>query len=239
MSMRFASESVHCSVDDEDFDMYLYVKSEKIKGVTSASDGGEGDDHAQSEDGRVVSYGQLSALAALSAAKNPSTAAGDQHNNSRTSNNTSPSSNSASNRWSSNTQQPPPVNSNPPASFDQQQALSIGQTLVRKLIKTVTRYSDAHGLDREHEIREFLSPIEARCQMRNEKAALKQLLPAYAGYTLSLVTGNPLPLLIGAVALTQPDPMHDENSNVSGFRAVGGRAGDMETTGLLDECESD
>ena len=117
--------------------------------------------------------------------------------------------------------------------------LSIGQTLCRKLLKTITRYCDTHNLDRQTEVAEFLNPIEKRCRMRNEKAALQQLLPAYAGYTLSLVTGNPLPLLIGAAALTGPDPMVEENSNVVGFRARGGRVGDMETAGLLDECDSD
>ncbi|KAL3784236.1 hypothetical protein HJC23_013523 [Cyclotella cryptica] len=117
--------------------------------------------------------------------------------------------------------------------------LSIGQTLCRKLLKTVTKYAESHSLDRHREIRELLDPVEKRCQIRNEQAALKQLLPAYAGYTLSLVTGNPLPLLIGAAALVGNDPMVEENENVHGFRGMGGRTADLETVGLLDECEDD
>lgn len=241
---RYPEDVVKGEIDDEDFTAYLYVKIGSGRPAASGQDGAadrEGDDHAQSqpEDERVA-YGQLSALAALSAAKNPSTAAADQTNTSASAGSSNPSSargtKSACNSRSSNPQQP---TDGPPAAADQTPTYSIGQALVRKLIKTVTRYSDAHGLDREHEIREFLSPIETRCQLRNEQAALKQLLPAYAGYTLSLVTGNPLPLLIGAVALAQRDPMQDENSNVSGFRTAGGRAGDLETAGLLDECESE
>ena len=88
-------------------------------------------------------------------------------------------------------------------------------------------------------MREFLAPVERRCQQRNEKAALQQLLPAYGGYALSIVTGNPLPLLIGAAALTQPDKMAQENQNVVGFRGQGGRTADVERAGLLDEVDSD
>eukprot|EP00804_Cyclotella_cryptica_P010933 CCRYP_016677-RB/>CCRYP_016677-RB protein AED:0.09 eAED:0.09 QI:0/0/0/1/0/0/3/0/293 len=157
----------------------------------------------------AVSYAQLSALLALSAEKNPSTAAQER---------ASPSSNNNNN------------NNN---------QLSIGQTLCRKLLKTVTKYAESHSLDRHREIRELLDPVEKRCQIRNEQAALKQLLPAYAGYTLSLVTGNPLPLLIGAAALVGNDPMVEENENVHGFRGMGGRTADLETVGLLDECEDD
>ena len=155
-----------------------------------------------------VSYGQLSALLALSAAKNPSTATPEQ---------------SSTNE----------------AESDNHQTLSVGESLCRKLLRTITRYADAHSLDREHEIRELLGPIELRCAIRNEKAALQQLLPAYAGYTVSLLTGNPLPLLLGAAVLSGPDPMMEENTNVSGFRGLGSRTGDMETAGLLGENEFD
>jgi hypothetical protein len=120
-----------------------------------------------------------------------------------------------------------------------EEVLSIGQTLCRKLLKTITRYSDKYNLDRQTEIREFLSPVERRCQVRNEKAALRTLLPAYAGYTLSILTGNPIPLLIGVAALTVEDDMADEMTNVNGFKQTGGRQATLETAGLLDECDSD
>eukprot|EP00986_Skeletonema_menzelii_P018045 scaffold24064_cov137-Skeletonema_menzelii.AAC.8 len=209
-------------IEDEDFSQYLYVKEKEIKGgkaTTYEVDDSDNDvqvhpnnnesqtaQQSEKEEQRV-SYGQLSALLALSAAKNPSTASPEQ----------------------SSTQEAKPND----------QTLSVGETLCRKLLRTITRYADAHSLDRNNEIREFLDPIERRCAIRNEKAALQQLLPAYAGYTVSLLTGNPLPLLIGAAALTGPDPMMEENTNVHGFRGLGSRTGDMETAGLLDEDEFD
>ncbi|KAL9186980.1 hypothetical protein ACHAXT_010700 [Thalassiosira profunda] len=231
---RYPEGVVKGEIEDEEFEVYLYIKDEKRKGSAKHDDrgrenegegngeDGEGSDHAQTaaanneEEEPRVSYAQLSALASLSAEKNPAVASEDQDKPAAASQSAAPN-----------------------RSNGQEEQLTIGQTLVRKLLRVITRYSDAHSLDRQTEIREFLAPIEKRCQMRNEKAALQQLLPAYAGYTLSLMTGNPLPLLIGAAALTGPDPMMEENSNVSGFRAVGGRAGDVETAGLLDECESD
>ena len=199
---------VKSEIDDEEFDVYLYVDDNVGKNGTSTT---------SSSPSQRVSYAQLSALLSLSSEKNPSVATPNQNEKSSQSNS------AASNNTGSNTEQ----------------QVSIGQALCQKLLKTITRYSDKHGLDRQTEITEFLSPIEKRCQIRNEKAALKQLLPAYAGYTVSLVTGNPLPLLIGAAALTKSDPMVEENQNVVGFRSRGGRVGDLETAGLLDECDSD
>ena len=253
-------------IEDEEFDVYLYVNEDdknKRKARRNDSDTQEQDNECGGEDGEEsdpnntatnngigngeerVSYAQLSALAALSAEKNPSTATPSlssrgppmgQSTNNQSQQHTGelrpPNERGLNKRGNSQQQQQQ-------QQIENEQVLTIGQALVRKLLRTITKYSDTHSLDRQNEIREFLTPIERRCQMRNESAALKQLLPAYMGYTVSLLTGNPLPLLIGAAALTGPDPMQDENSNVSGFRAVGGRAGDMETAGLLDECESD
>jgi len=221
---NYPESVIRNEIEDEDFTQYLYVKEKETKRgeaeATSYEDDGSENAQTQpsnndsqtapqqSEEDQRVSYGQLSALLALSAAKNPSTA--------------SPEKSSSTNEAESD-----------------DQTLSVGETLCRKLLRTITRYADAQSLDRNHEIREFLEPIERRCAVRNEKAALQQLLPAYAGYTVSLLTGNPLPLLIGAAALTGPDPMMEENTNVHGFRGLGSRTGDMETAGLLDENEFD
>lgn len=157
----------------------------------------------------AVSYAQLSALLSLSAEKN--TSASSRHDGGGGEDGANPD----------------------------VDAPSIGEVLCRRLLRTVTKYCDSNGLDRENEVREFLAPVERRCQQRNEKAALQQLLPAYGGYALSIVTGNPLPLLIGAAALTQPDKMAQENQNVVGFQGQGGRTADMERAGLLDEVDSD
>lgn len=208
---NYPESVVRNEIDDEDFNQYLYVKDEAKRGgmLVDFHDDAQGSDNETTTDTPTtleehrVSYSQLSALLALSAAKNPSTATHER------------------------------------GETDNDKTLSVGETLCRKLLKTITRYSDEHQLDREHEIREFLDPIERRCAVRNEKAALQQLLPAYAGYTVSLLTGNPIPLLIGAAALTGPDPMMEENQNVHGFRGLGSRTGDMETAGLLDENEFD
>ncbi|KAL7545660.1 hypothetical protein ACHAWF_009015, partial [Thalassiosira exigua] len=233
---RYPEGVVKAEIEEEEFEVYLYVNDEKRRKPSDgdgegAGGGGDNDDRGEDEgsdqagserrpsantshadgDERRVSYAQLSAIAALSAEKNSSTAFWDQ---------TTAATNQPPVDWSESPSSRAP---DPP----KEPPLTVGQSLVRRLLRVVTRYSDAHGLDRQHEIREFLSPVERRCQVRNEQAALKQLLPAYAGYTLSLVTGNPLPLLIGAAALTGPDLMEDENCNVSEFRAVGGRAGDM------------
>lgn len=233
---RYPEQVVKHEIEDEEFDAYLHVKEDptkRNKGARARSRddddnddlgrgrgaGRGGNNYDNDEDGETtVSYAQLSALLSLSSEKNPPAP---------------PTPNGGQ------LPQPNPI-SNDNASVVSQQQLSIGQVLCRKLLKTITRYSDAHSLDRQTEIAEFLSPVERRCRARAERAALQQLLPAYAGYTLSLMTGNPLPLLIGVVALTSSDPLVEETSNnVSGFTARAGRSGQMETAGLLDECDSD
>ena len=223
---------VKAEIDEEDFDMYLYVNDTKRKGTSSSntSEVGEGEQQQSSSNNKEerVSYAQLSAILSLSSEKNPSRADPNQISNASDTRGNSESYNSRTATISTSTS----------SSVDSSK-LSIGQVLCRKLLKVITRYCDANNLDREAEVAEFLNPIEKRCRMRNEKAALQQLLPAYAGYALSLATGNPLPLLIGAAALTGPDKMHEENSNVVEFRSNAGRVGNLETAGLLDECDSD
>lgn len=172
----------------------------------------------QNFDEDIISYAQLSALLALSAAKNP-----PEIND---------GSSQQQNKSSDN------VN-NEPGIGGSGEIKSIGERLCRKLLRCVTRYAEEKGLDREAETREFIRPVERHCAIRNEKAAMKQLLPAYVGYTVSLMTGNPIPLLIGAAVLTGADPMLEENQNVSGFRTQGQKSGNIETAGLLDECEED
>jgi hypothetical protein len=226
---RYPEQVVKNEIEDEEFEMYLYVKEDEGSTHRKSNAGrrdddndrrgeqrrGDNNDDEHDDEEKPVSYAQLSALLSLSAEKNPASPQEDQQQSQATTNT------NASTATSSSSQ------------------LSIGQALCKKLLKTITRYSDTHNLDRQTEIAEFLSPVERRCQIRTEKAALQQLLPAYAGYTLSLMTGNPLPLLIGVVALTSSDPMVEETNNVSGFSARAGRSGQMETAGLLDECDSD
>ena len=242
---RYPESVVKGEIYDEDFEQYLYVKDEKMTTTTLGGGGSgtgsgrrgrggeerkeeEGSDHAvatidddidNNTDDRRVSYAQLSALLALSAEKNPSTATPSVGGTSGKGGNSDGGGGGNHNK--------------------KDEELSIGQALCRKLLRTITRYSDAHFLDRSIEVAEFLNPVEIRCRQRNEKAALKTLLPAYAGYTVSLLTGNPLPLLIGVAALTVEDTMVEETANVTGFSAAGGRTSSLETASLLDECDLD
>ena len=229
---QYPESVIRKEIEEEEFEQYLFVKDDGkfSHGAPATNDSASGDhvdQDAINYDERA-SYAQLSALLALSAEKNPATPSGEK---SQTQPEPEPQTrNSLTMQATSNITRSKPAN---------EEQLTIGQILCRKILKTVTRYSEAHNLDRQQEISELISPVEKRCQIRNEQAALKQLLPAYAGYTLSLVTGNPLPLLLGAASLAGQDPMMEENSNVSEMRGMGGRMGDMETAGLLDECDDD
>ena len=225
---QYPESVIRNEIEDEEFEQYLFVKDDSKLTSTNTNEPGEvGDDSAIQHDERA-SYAQLSALLALSAEKNSSTPSQEKQQSQPE---PEPETrNSLTMKATSNITRSKPVNA---------EQLTVGQVLCRKVIKTVTKYSESHNLDRQQEISELLQPVEKRCQVRNEQAALKQLLPAYAGYTLSLVTGNPLPLLIGAASLAGQDPMVEENSNVNEMRGMGGRMGDWETAGLLDECDDD
>jgi len=247
---RYPDSVVKGEVDEEEFEQYLYVKDDdKITASRnrrmeecdrnqrneeveeSDNPSSNNFDHHENLDERRVSYAQLSALLALSAEKNSSTASPPEPD----SQSQHPPSITTTDAFNSRTSSVSYTNNKRMDGVP----LSIGQALCRKLLRTITKYSDKHNLDRQTEIREFLSPVEKRCQVRNEKAALRTLLPAYAGYTLSILTGNPIPLLIGVAALTVEDDMADEMTNVNEFKQTGGRQATLETAGLLDECDSD
>ena len=224
---QYPESVIRKEIEDEDFESYLFVKDDgKTPTATNVTNGDDvANDEIQYEE--RASYAQLSALLALSAEKNSATPSQEkwQQQQRETESQTR---NSLTMQATSNISRSPKIEN-----------LTVGQALCRKILKTVIKYSEAHNLDRQQEISELMEPVETRCQSRNEQAALKQLLPAYAGYTLSLVTGNPLPLLIGAASLAGQDPMMEENSNLCEMKGMGGRMGDWETAGLLDECDDD
>jgi hypothetical protein len=223
---HYPESVVRKEIEEEEFECYLFVKDDGKLSHKTTSETNRGDAVQQEE---RASYAQLSAILALSAEKNSSNPSQERRQSSAPQ--PEPETrNSLTMQATSNITRSTPINT---------ESQTIGQILCRKILKTVTKYSESHNLDRQQEITELLQPVEKRCQVRNEQAALKQLLPAYAGYTLSLVTGNPLPLLIGAASLAGQDPMMEENSNVSEMRGMGGRMGDWETAGLLDECDDD
>lgn len=231
---QYPESVIRKEIEEEEFEQYLFVRDDgkmmPPSSSTERGDVGNEDGAIQQQPDERASYAQLSALLALSAEKNSSTPT--QEGQTSQPQPESETRNSLTMQATSNITRSQPLHND-------QQLLTVGQILCRKVLKTITKYSESHNLDRQHEISELLQPVEKRCQIRNEQAALKQLLPAYAGYTLSLVTGNPLPLLIGAASLAKEDPMVGENSNVNEMRGMGGRMGDWETAGLLDECDDD
>eukprot|EP00569_Conticribra_weissflogii_P009678 CAMPEP_0171370572 /NCGR_PEP_ID=MMETSP0879-20121228/8110_1 /TAXON_ID=67004 /ORGANISM="Thalassiosira weissflogii, Strain CCMP1336" /LENGTH=361 /DNA_ID=CAMNT_0011879057 /DNA_START=43 /DNA_END=1125 /DNA_ORIENTATION=- len=228
--MNYPESVVRKEIEEEDFEVYLYVNEKERRDSGTAADGG-GVDTANASDAyiqsaknteqRRASYAQLSALLALSAEKNPSksqternsTSSNDNSNKNNNNNDSNdiPSSSTNSLRLSEGTSHSTIHRSqdNTRNNNNNNTPPTIGQTLCKKLLKTITTYSTRHSLDRASEIRQFLSPVEKQCHLKNEKAALQQLLPAYLGYTISLVTGNPLPLLVGAASLMGKDPMQE------------------------------
>lgn len=225
---QYPDSVVRKEIEEEDFEQYLFVKDDNHSRRIPHNTDNTAEDATNYEE--RASYAQLSALLALSAEKNSATASQSPQQQQQPDTTQPTARNSLTMQATSNITR---------HNSTHQEHLTTSQSLCRKILKTVTKYSESHSLNRQSEISDLLSPVEKRCQIRNEQAALKQLLPAYAGYTLSLMTGNPLPLLIGAASLAGQDPMIEENSNVNEMRGMGGRMGDEERCGLLDECDDD
>uniref|UniRef100_A0A7S3L8D8 Uncharacterized protein n=1 Tax=Amphora coffeiformis TaxID=265554 RepID=A0A7S3L8D8_9STRA len=121
---------------------------------------------------------------------------------------------------------------------------SVPQTLSQALLRTVVQYATEHGLDREHEIAEFLNPAVERTKQRLGRAIhMKFFLPYFAGAALSIATGNPLPLYLaytgGMVSYLKDDAVAKEKEHVLKVHKVANRASNVETTSLMDEMEAD
>lgn len=136
----------------------------------------------------------------------------------------------------------------PPADEDnnvpQQQAKpkqSISQTLCKKVLQLIINYAEEHDLDRQHELRELLDPVERHAVRRNDRKSLQLMLPFYVGYTASLLTLNPLPMLAGAAAMTAMGDggIAEETQNVQSIQSETNRRADIERTSLLDETDHD
>ena len=115
----------------------------------------------------------------------------------------------------------------------------VPRRLCRAVLRTVVRYAERNGLDREAELRELLDPVERRARRRSNGAAWRQILPFYVGYAASLVTANPLPMLLGAGFMVGGDAKkaEDEGRNHEAISQHAERSGDVERAGLLDEAE--
>jgi hypothetical protein len=120
------------------------------------------------------------------------------------------------------------------ADADRQANQSIPQKLCKKVLQCIVEFAEEHGLDRQSEIREVLTPVERYVERRNDKA----LLPFYLGYAASIVTANPLPMLVGAASIiAKGDKLEEENRNLQSIASETERRADVEKTGLLDETD--
>jgi hypothetical protein len=134
---------------------------------------------------------------------------------------------------------PPPENDE--SNKDDQQQ-SIAEVLVKRSLKCIIRYAEVHGLDREAEVQELLHPVRIQSIKRSNQAGLKHVLPLYVGYTASILTANPLPVLIGLAisdGMEKSSGMREEEQNVSSISKTADRTSDVEKTSLLDEAEED
>lgn len=124
----------------------------------------------------------------------------------------------------------------PPEDDDEQD--NVGQVLCKALLKCVIRHAEQNGLDRAPEVRELLHPVQVYSTRRENNGALKQIVPLYIGYAALLVTGNPLPMLVGmSMTMSVSDKMVKERDNLDAIKAETNRRADVEKASLLDEEE--
>lgn len=174
------------------------------------------DDDTRMADGTELeprmSYAQLSALLALSGDKNP--------NSQQTGNNAKAN----------------------PSIEEMGRPNPVAERLCKLILQTVVRYSTENDLDRASEIDELMGPVKRYCANRIESNELKSILPLYVGYTASILTGNPLPLLVGTtmtVAATGETSTIEQRNTLEAFHAQTKRKGDVEKASLLEEDDFD
>jgi len=176
-------------IEEEDFNNYLLVSESKKRTGRSFVSTKNG------EQEQIISYGQLSAILALSAEKFP-------------------------------------------PSNDRTEQPSIPQKVCKCVMKCVVRYAEKHDLDRQTEVKELLTPVEKYSMARNNKEALHQILPFYVGYAASLITANPIPMLVGATIMgARGDKSEKERQNMVSITNETNKIADIETAGLLDEVD--
>lgn len=139
------------------------------------------------------SYGQLSALLALSTEKFPTSTTGEKN-------------------------------------------ASIPQALCKTVLRSVVKYAQEHDLDRQAEVEEVLQPVRLYVARKTGKAEMKAILPFYLGYTVSILTANPIPMMIGFGMMAGGNQdITQERENMGEISNESNRIADVETTGLLDE----
>jgi hypothetical protein len=78
--------------------------------------------------------------------------------------------------------------------------------------------------------------VERYVVAKTGKAEMKAILPFYLGYTVSILTANPIPMMIGfGMMAGNTQDITTERTNMSKISNESHRIADVETTGLLDE----
>ena len=117
---------------------------------------------------------------------------------------------------------------------------NVGKVLCKALLKCIVRYAVQNDLDRESELRQFFNPVETYSIKRENKAVLRHVMPMYIGYTASILTANPIPIMVG-VSMSLGDRMlmktANERSNVNSFAVESSRRANPEKASLLEEGE--
>lgn len=114
---------------------------------------------------------------------------------------------------------------------------SSQEKLCKALLQCIVKYAEENDLDRNHEVQEFLAPVQRMAQKHESSAALSAILPFYVGYAASLITLNPIPMFVGATMTAMSDSNVGERENVNKFKKETERKADLEKTSLLDETD--
>lgn len=121
---------------------------------------------------------------------------------------------------------------------DKEDSDSISKNLCKRILGCVVKYAQEHDLDREAEISELLRPVEEHSMKRNANAELRQAVPFYVGYAATLITANPIPMMIGwSVMASGNQKAEKEMKNLSSITKETERRSDVEKTSLLDETD--
>jgi hypothetical protein len=107
----------------------------------------------------------------------------------------------------------------------------VGQCLCKRILNCIVQYAEAHGLNRESEIQDLLDPVTRYFEQSGDKL----LIPLYAGLLGTMVTGNPIPYLVGFAAVAKGAEQNAERLNAIAGEAM--RKSDAEKTSLLDETD--
>ena len=109
--------------------------------------------------------------------------------------------------------------------------------MCKKVTQAVIQYTKEKNLDRETELNDLLESVKKVVTQRIAKKEMKAVLPFYVGYSAALLTGNPLPLILGAMGVAASPKSNDDVKNMEHIITQTDRVADVETAGLLDEGE--